>query len=89
MGIYYGDKIYGVKIVNETSVLYSKEYDREISVEEKEEARKAYNDLLQKGENGIFIYVYIDVTTTFNYPPSTSREWCNAGIDDLSDSETV
>ena len=87
MGIYYGDKIYGVIIINSTSVIYSKEYDQEITVEEKEEARKAYNRFLEQGEKDISIYVYIDVTTTFDYPPSTCREWCETNINDFD--ETV
>jgi hypothetical protein len=82
MGIYYDNKIYGVKITNAHTVLYKKIYDNEITPEEKEEAKKMYNELRSKNDL-IYLYVYVECTTTFDSPPVTEMVWANYNFDEL------
>lgn len=82
MGIYYDNKIYGVKIANVHTVLYKKIYDNEITPEEKEEAKIMYNELRNK-HDVIYLYVYVGCTTTYDSPPVTEMVWANYSIDEL------
>lgn len=82
MGIYYGDKIYGIKIVNKSYVvLFLKTYNEGMTDEDKLEAKNTYLQLLSENNNNydhVSMFGYIDVTTTYDYPPSTERCWIHS-----------
>jgi hypothetical protein len=84
MGIYYGDKIYGVKLIKNEATLYHKITENEISSEEIEDIKKIYDELTnQYGD--ICVYIYVEMTTTYNYPPLTDKSWLLTTIGHLDE----
>jgi hypothetical protein len=78
MGIYYGSEIYGIKIVLEDEdsckELYRIMYEKEMSMEQKMDVKQKYLELFEQNKN-ITVYVYVEYTTTYDYPPSTDKTW--------------
>jgi hypothetical protein len=85
MGIYYGDKIYGIKILSSTTILYIRQYDSEMTDEEKASAKNEYTKLTEQYGDDLYIFLYVDMTTTYDYPPVTSKTWMHltSGINGL------
>ena len=79
MGIYYSDKVHGVRIRSfETNeVLYVKKYNREMTTEQKDEFVEIYNGLKN---DQISIYIYLECTTTYDIPPRTDWTWKHANL---------
>ena len=80
MGIYYGDKIYGVKITSETKVLFERIQEEEIA---KDKIRELYNQLCEKYVNEkLILFVYVECTMTYDYPPINSNIWMRYNFED-------
>lgn len=76
MGIYYGDKIYGIKILQylekDKQVLYERIQKHEITIDE---IKQIYEQICTLyGDNNIELKVYMDCTTTYD-GIVTSRTW--------------
>ena len=82
MGIYYGDKVRGVKLMSFDSgeILYQKKYDQEMTIEQKNEFVEIYKEMKNesykiKKEHDILVSLYVECTTTYDYPPRTNWSW--------------
>ena len=80
MGIYYGDRIYGVKITSEKQTLYEQMFeDKLITEEDKLNIQAIYSDLKNKYEE-IFLRVMVDYTCTIDFPPTSGKGWISYNI---------
>jgi hypothetical protein len=84
MGIYYDTSgtYYGIKFVVAERDFYVRTCDNEMSAEEQTEARQVYLELKSAHET-VLIFVYIECTMTYDYPPTTAKVWY--GIRDESE----
>ena len=78
MGIYYGNEIYGVRIINPDNtshIIYEAMYKQKMSNEEIKLFFKTYEEYASKKTYVPFISIYIGITTTYDNPPSSGWSW--------------
>ena len=101
MGIYYGNQIFGVKLINNGHDIYVYEKDEELNEEEKQNIKFIYdqyaeqfskmsrpeviNDVDEESWNKIYVQLCVDCTDTYDIQPSTYKLWIRATIEDLWD----
>ena len=78
MGIYYGNEIYGVRIINRDNtshILYEAMYKQKMSEEELKLFFRTYTEYANKKTYIPLISICIEITTTYDMPPKTERIW--------------
>lgn len=78
MGIYYGNEIYGVRIINPQNtshILYEAMYKQKMTKEELSLFFTTYEEYASKKTYIPWISIYIGVTTTYDSPPSNGWVW--------------
>jgi hypothetical protein len=83
MGIYCGDKIYGVRILDPENILYENSFQYGMTNDEKEVIKIVYrgfyisnrDDVVSENPKNIIILALVEMTTTYDYPPRTDRVW--------------
>ncbi len=69
MGIYFYNKIYGVRIESTNgSIIYEFVNDKELSYDQINTAKNYIVD-------GVFIYVYVQATSTYENPSKNAYLW--------------
>ena len=80
MGIYYGDRIFGVKITSDNQTLYEQMFEeQQITEEDKLNIQAIYSDLKNKCEE-ICLQVMVEYTCTIDSPPTSGRDWISYNI---------
>lgn len=75
MGIYYGDEIRGVRIINRENtaeILYESIYKQKMTAEELELFFLTYETYSSRNP---LISIYVEITTTYENPPQTYWIW--------------
>jgi len=78
MGIYYGNEIYGVRIINRENtshILYEAMYKQKMTEEELKLFFNTYEEYANKKTYIPLISIYIGITTTYDIPPSNEWIW--------------
>ncbi len=69
MGIYTNNKIYGVRVVSFDGILLHEIVsDKELNIDQINNARTYLS-------KGVSIYIYVSVTSTYNFPVKTEFVW--------------
>lgn len=89
MGIYYGNEIYGVRIINRQNtahILYEAMYKQPMTEAELKVFFATYEDYANKKTYVPMIAIYIGFTTTYDNPPSNGWTWeMKHSLQDLKD----
>jgi len=83
MGIYSDGKIYGVSIRYTDIVLFERQYEVNLSIDQINEIKEFYNNLSEEGRENISVYIYMSFVST--YSPSNKRllSWVPSSRDRL------